>query len=786
MVGSRAAEVWAARGHQVTVLDNLMRSRLFGSDRESVEYNWRFLDGKPGIRLIKGDVRSIQDVATALGDGVDVVLHAAGQPGVGYSIEHPEEDFQINAFGTLQVLEQTRRRCPQAVFLFCSTNKVYGTNVDAVKLVEHPGRYAFANGFPGISERMSVDLAGHTPYGVSKLAAEQYVQDYAHTFGMRTAVFRMSCLASGVKVATMDGNIPISALEGKAVEVHCLNDLHLSGKATAGSFSTLREGKTLYRVRTKRGYEIEATGDHRFLTPAGYVALDRLCYGSFVAISPETTLIERRPTDTLPGRVIVTAEALAQQLRKYRRRDAYNVQACQRLEQLGLVPLRYNNPQMYRLARLVGYLTGDGHLSFRIRPSGKAYTEIQVSALREEIEDIMEEFRRLGFRPGRIRASYSASQLRSGHVIRGMSYKFSVTQTDAFALFELLGVPVGHKSKIAFRVPPWILRGPAALQDEYLRGLFGAELNAPSFYRRKGRDRVDLQVLQFAQSKQEPWAGSARAFRRELMGLLKRRGIHTRPYTNRFYYVKGGERSRCFQFVISPSRDNVLRFARIGYALNRARQRRLCRMAEFLKTDLPLSHAELWIEEHTRGLQDCDAVWDQIMEKTPIPMTALYDVTVPVHHNFIANGFVVHNCIYGTRQFGFEDQGWVAHFTIQTVMGRPITIYGDGKQVRDVLFVDDLIDAYDRFLESHVRHGVFNVGGGPTQTVSLQELLELLATMTGQRSPVTYADWRPSDQRVYVSDVRHLQQTLGWSPRTAFPEGLRRLHDWVQANRERF
>ena len=136
MVGSHAAEFWSARGHEVTVLDNLMRSTLFRSQRESVEYNWRFLGERRGIRLVKGDVRSKDDVQRALGEGVDAVLHAAGQPGVGFSIERPEEDFSINALGTLTVLEAVRQRCPKAVFLYCSTNKVYGTNVDGLPIDE--------------------------------------------------------------------------------------------------------------------------------------------------------------------------------------------------------------------------------------------------------------------------------------------------------------------------------------------------------------------------------------------------------------------------------------------------------------------------------------------------------------------------------------------------------------------------------------------------------------------------------------------------------------------------
>ena len=329
MVGSHAAERWAAAGHEVVVLDNLMRSTLFKSARESVEYNWRHLETLKRVRLVKGDVRNAKDVEQVLEPSMDVILHAAGQPGVGFSIEDPREDFSINALGTLQVLETARRRCPKAVVLYCSTNKVYGTNVDTLSLAEQSTRYVFGDGLAGVSESLSVDHSGHTPYGVSKLAGELYVQDYAHTYGMRTGVFRMSC-------------------------------------------------------------------------------------------------------------------------------------------------------------------------------------------------------------------------------------------------------------------------------------------------------------------------------------------------------------------------------------------------------------------------------------------------------------------IYGPRQFGFEDQGWVAHFAISTILGRPLTIYGDGKQVRDVLYVDDLIEAFDQFIASGLPHGLFNVGGGPTQTTSLLELLDRLEQMTGKRSPVRFHDWRPNDQRVYISDVSRLRQALGWQLRIGFQEGLERLVQWVQ------
>ena len=144
------------------------------------------------------------------------------------------------------------------------------------------------------------------------------------------------------------------------------------------------------------------------------------------------------------------------------------------------------------------------------------------------------------------------------------------------------------------------------------------------------------------------------------------------------------------------------------------------------------------------------------------------------------------SCIYGTRQFGVEDQGWVAHFVISTILGKPLTIYGDGKQVRDVLYVSDLVDAFDKFLNADLNHGVFNIGGGSDNTLSLLELLNILEELTGKRSKIAFSDWRPSDQKVYVSDISRGWEKLGWRPKVRLREGIRELVDWVEENRDLF
>lgn len=144
------------------------------------------------------------------------------------------------------------------------------------------------------------------------------------------------------------------------------------------------------------------------------------------------------------------------------------------------------------------------------------------------------------------------------------------------------------------------------------------------------------------------------------------------------------------------------------------------------------------------------------------------------------------SCIYGTRQFGVEDQGWVAWFTIATILGKNITIYGDGKQVRDVLFVSDLVDAYDSFVNSKLKHGVFNTGGGSNNTMSLIELLDMLEEYTGKRSKVKFSNWRPSDQKIYISDISKIKEALGWKPKTSPNQGVKKLVEWVEANKGLF
>jgi CDP-paratose 2-epimerase len=140
------------------------------------------------------------------------------------------------------------------------------------------------------------------------------------------------------------------------------------------------------------------------------------------------------------------------------------------------------------------------------------------------------------------------------------------------------------------------------------------------------------------------------------------------------------------------------------------------------------------------------------------------------------------SCIYGPRQFGTEDQGWLAHFLLRALSGEPITIYGDGKQVRDVLFVDDLLDAMlaAQAQISVVAGSAFNIGGGPTNTLSLLELLDLVRELTGRSPAVEFAPTRLADQRYYVSDTRAFQRATHWRPRVGVAAGVAQLAGWAR------
>lgn len=143
------------------------------------------------------------------------------------------------------------------------------------------------------------------------------------------------------------------------------------------------------------------------------------------------------------------------------------------------------------------------------------------------------------------------------------------------------------------------------------------------------------------------------------------------------------------------------------------------------------------------------------------------------------------SCIYGPRQFGVEDQGWVAWFIIATILGKEITIYGDGKQVRDLLHIQDLVELYHTIYENidKVKGMAFNIGGGPDNQISLLEFFKLLEGPAGKEIPLNFDSWRPGDQKIYVSNIQKAEKILNWRPKIDVTSGVSLLWKWVESNK---
>ncbi len=193
-IGSHAAEHFAARGHEVVIVDNLSRGALLQKADPNATHNWDYLGTIPGIERVRGDIREAGLMERLVRDA-DAILHAAAQTAVTTSTLDPETDFMSNALGTFRVLEAARKSGRKPTVIYCSTNKVYGANVNRVPILQQEKRYAFGEPYTrGIDEAFGIDLCEHTPYGCSKLTGDLYVQDYGHLYGLRTGVFRMSCI----------------------------------------------------------------------------------------------------------------------------------------------------------------------------------------------------------------------------------------------------------------------------------------------------------------------------------------------------------------------------------------------------------------------------------------------------------------------------------------------------------------------------------------------------------------------------------------------------------------
>ena len=200
LIGSQAAEFFSKKGYQIVGIDNDMRSYFFGKDA-STDWNTQVLKRKITNYIHKAvDIRhqeSLANIFKEFSSDIKVIIHTAAQPSHDWAAREPFTDFSINANGTLNLLEMTRQYCPQAVFIFTSTNKVYGDTPNNLPLVEQHTRWELPEEhmfYKGIDESMSIDQSKHSLFGASKVSADILVQEYGRYFGMKTACFRGGCL----------------------------------------------------------------------------------------------------------------------------------------------------------------------------------------------------------------------------------------------------------------------------------------------------------------------------------------------------------------------------------------------------------------------------------------------------------------------------------------------------------------------------------------------------------------------------------------------------------------
>ncbi|MBV8576540.1 MAG: NAD-dependent epimerase/dehydratase family protein [Acetobacteraceae bacterium] len=249
LVGSETVRFLAGKGLDVVGIDNDMRSGFFGKEA-STRRCWLALGQEiRGYRHLEADIRddaALNDVFAHHEKAVSLIVHAAAQPSHDWAAREPATDFAVNAIGTLNLLEATRRYCPRAVFIFCSTNKVYGDTPNRLPLTEQETRWELPDSHPfganGIDESMSIDQSMHSLFGVSKSAADLLVQEYGRYFGIRTACFRCGCVTGPahagaelhgflsylVKCAVSDRQYNVIGYKGKQVRdnIHAFDLAH--------------------------------------------------------------------------------------------------------------------------------------------------------------------------------------------------------------------------------------------------------------------------------------------------------------------------------------------------------------------------------------------------------------------------------------------------------------------------------------------------------------------------------------------------------------------------------
>ncbi|TXT55593.1 MAG: Nucleoside-diphosphate sugar epimerase [Promethearchaeota archaeon] len=226
-IGSHIAEFYAKSNNknEIVILDNFLREKLFHNENFAFDYNWEYLHRYNNIKFYKEDIRNLRFLKTILRKyDFSLIFHSAGQTAVTTSIKKPYLDFKVNTIGTVNLLEAARMIEIDPIMLLASTNKVFGNNVNQCKVIEKETRYEFSDDYSnGISESFPVDHCDHTPYGTSKLCADQYFQEYGSMYGLNTGIFRMSCIYGerqfGVEAQGWISHFILSAIRERKITI---------------------------------------------------------------------------------------------------------------------------------------------------------------------------------------------------------------------------------------------------------------------------------------------------------------------------------------------------------------------------------------------------------------------------------------------------------------------------------------------------------------------------------------------------------------------------------------
>ncbi|MEO5887409.1 MAG: GDP-mannose 4,6-dehydratase [Anaerolineales bacterium] len=521
-----------------------------------------------------------------------------------------------------------------------------------------------------------------------------------------------------------------------------------------------------------QGLSVTLTEDHRVVRPHGLFTNRDLAYGDFLAVLPE--MLHAPRWQPVTDKIL----EVDQYIEKVRSRTS-DKRCWNEADQIAANLLPLTEDRLLALTEIVGWLFGDGHLGIHHRQNRRmpAYN-VQFFGSESELSEITQRMAWLNLPVSGIIRWRAVSELPSGHVVDGHSARIQQQSIPVFTLFEMLGVPVGDKVRVEYSIPKWIQNGHKLVQRAFLRGFFGAEL---------GKVQADSYLApSFAQSKDVGYLENGRVWMGQLRTLLAGFGIETSHFEGKpETYKKGNTVQMTVRLLGGKSMFPCL--AEIGYAFSPQRSLRLNELLFWLNTNTtPEFHNEIIALRRADG----HLLWDSLKSCEQLSEEPVYDLEIEDEtHLFVAGGVQVSNCIYGPRQFGVEDQGWLAWMMIAAVTGRKITIYGDGKQVRDVLHVNDLMNAYDLAIEKieDAKGQAYNVGGGTRNIMAIwAEFGPILEKLLGRKVEVARDEWRPGDQRVFYADFRKVKRELGWEPKIDLEEGMELLFDWITNNKHLF